>query len=223
VLLIPLVSWVAPANVGEGGLLVPSLRYCWRQWSWCPRFVVADRGYLAAEAKRYCRQQWSVAVITHIRSDMKLVAPFISETQAVCPQGEPVNRLGYDPLTQEHWFGVSAAAALCACCWQASDCPRQFVYPAQTHESLLGRVPLSTPSAQTLLRGVRPWIEPAQSFEKNQLGLSQMFFNSLRLTGNMGLLSDAAVLLRAHALWHEPTHSASLRDLAPHQMTLDLA
>jgi len=89
-------------------------------------------GYLAAEAKRYCRQQWSVAVLTHILSDMKLVAPFINETQAVCPQGEPVNWLGYDPVTREHWFGVSAAA-LCPCCWQASDCPRQFVYPAQTH------------------------------------------------------------------------------------------
>ena len=223
VLLIPLISWVAPANVGEGGMLVPSLRYCWRQWAWCPRFVVADMGYLAAEAKRYCRQQWNVAVLTHIRSDMKLVAPFVSETQAACPQGEPLHWLGYDPAAQVHWFGTRKEAALCACCWDASGCPRQFVYPAQTHESLLGRLPLSTRSAQSLLRGVRPWIEPAQSFEKNQLGLSQIFFNSLRLTWTMGLLSDAAVLLRAHAMWHDPAHSALLRDLAPHQMTLNLA
>jgi hypothetical protein len=50
-----------------------------------------------------------------------------------------------------------------------------------------------------------------------------MFFNSLHLTWTMGLLSDAAVLLRAHAMWHDSTHSALLRDLAPHQMTLDLA
>lgn len=28
VLLVPLVSWIAPANVSEGGLLVPSLHYC---------------------------------------------------------------------------------------------------------------------------------------------------------------------------------------------------
>ena len=82
---------------------------------------------------------------------------------------------------------------------------------------------MSTRSAQTLLRGVRLWVERVPSFEENQMGLSQVFFNSLRLTWSMGLLSDAAVLLRAHALWHEPTHSASLRDLAPHQMTLDLA
>ena len=221
-LLIPLVSWLAPANVGEGGLLVPSLRYCWRQWSWCPRFVVADMGYLAAEAKRYCRQQWNIAVLTHIRSDMKLVAPFVSEAQATCPQGEPLHWLGYDPVTQEHWFGVQPQATLCPWCWQRSACLQQFVYRAEVHESLLGRLPLSTRSAQALLRGVRPWIEPAQSFEKNQLGLSQVFFNSLRLTWTMGLLADAAVLLRAHALWHEPGYSALLRDLAPQQMTLNL-
>ncbi len=221
-LLIPLVSWMAPANLVDGRLLVPSLRYCWREWSWCPRFVVADMGYLGAPAKRYCRQRWNVAVLTHIRSDMRLVAPFISETQAACPQGEPLRWLGYEPATQEHWFGLRESPALCACCWQASACPRQFVYPAQNHESLLGRMPLSTRAAQALLRGVRSWIEPAQSFEKNQLGLSRMFLNSLRLTWSMGLLADAAVLLRAHALWHEPTHSALLRDLAPQQMTLDL-
>lgn len=222
VLLVPLVSWATPGNVAEGGLLVPSLRYCWRQWAWCPRFVVADMGYLAAQAKRYCRQQWNVAVLTHVRSDMKLVAPFVSEAQAACPQGEPLIWLGYDPMAQEHWFGVRETAPLCACCWQASSCLRQFVYPAEVHESLLGRLPLSSRSAQTLLRGVRPWIEPAQSFEKNQLGLSQVFLNSLRFTWSMALLADAAALLRAHALWHEPSQPALLRDLASHQMTLGL-
>ena len=36
VLLVPLVSWVTPANVSEGGWLVPGLHYCQRQWEWCP-------------------------------------------------------------------------------------------------------------------------------------------------------------------------------------------
>jgi hypothetical protein len=53
VLLVPLVSWGAPANVSEGGFLVPSLRYCERRWSWWPPIVVADMGYLAAEAKAF--------------------------------------------------------------------------------------------------------------------------------------------------------------------------
>ena len=47
VLLVPLVSWVAPANVSEGGLLVPSLHYCDQRWAWWPRQIVADMGYLA--------------------------------------------------------------------------------------------------------------------------------------------------------------------------------
>jgi hypothetical protein len=47
--LVPLVIWVTPANVSEGGLLVPSLHYCQRQWDWCPPLVVADMGYLEAE------------------------------------------------------------------------------------------------------------------------------------------------------------------------------
>jgi hypothetical protein len=55
----------------------------------------------------------------------------------------------------------------------------------------LGSVPLSSRVAQQLLKQARPWIEASQSYEKNQLGLNQMFFNSLRLTWVMGLLADA--------------------------------
>ena len=44
VLLVPLVSWAAPANVSEGGMLIPSLAYCARRWSWWPSHVVADMG-----------------------------------------------------------------------------------------------------------------------------------------------------------------------------------
>jgi hypothetical protein len=71
-------------------------------------------------------------------------------------------------------------------------------------------VPLNTPSARRLLQQVRRWIEPAQSYEKNQLGLSAMFLNCLRLTWCMALLADAAVLLRAHALLHAPPSEHAL-------------
>jgi hypothetical protein len=222
VLLIPLVSWVTPANVAEGGLLVPSLRHCQRRWSWCPPWVVADMGYLAAAAKQRCRQQWQVAVVTKLRTDMKLVPPFVAWNQAACPQGEPLQWLGYEAAEDRHWFGVSAEAELCGRCWQAIDCPHQFAYAPSDHETLLGLLPLNTQTAQRLLRQVRPWIEPSQSYEKNQLGLSQVFFNSLRLTWTMCLLADAAVLLRAHALRSAPSAELLLRKLAPHQMTMDL-
>ena len=221
-LLVPLVSWVTPANVSEGGLLVPSLRYCASRWQWWPRYVVADMGYLAAEKKKLCRECWRVAVVTHLRSDMKLVEPFVAEKQAACPQGEPLQWLGYDVREDRQWFGVGESPRLCHLCWQASQCPRQFAYPPAAHETLLGLLPLNTLAAQRLLRQVRPWIEPAQSYEKNQLGLSQMFLNSLRLTWCMALLADAAVLLRAHAWLHAPAEPALLRELGANQGVLDL-
>lgn len=69
-------------------------------------------------------------------------------------------------------------------------------------------LPLASQVAQRLLRQVRPGIEPAQSFEKNQLGLRQMFFNSLRLTWPMSLWADSAVLLRTMAWLDLPTESS---------------
>jgi len=222
VLLVPLVSWVSPANVAEGGLLAPSLRYCDRHWSWWPRYVVADMGYLAAEGKKLCREQWRVAVVTHLRSDMKLVEPFVAEDRAACPQGQTLHWLGYEVGDDQHWFGVTDPEALCPRCWQASQCPRQFAYAPATHETLLGLLPLNTRTAQRLLQQARPWIEPAQSYEKNQLGLAQMFLNSLRFTWYMSLLADAAGLLRAHAWLRQPVEIPLLRDLAPWQSELDL-
>jgi len=87
----------------------------------------------------------------------------------------------------------------------------------------LGLLPLASAPAQRLLQQVRPWIEPTQSYEKNPLGLSQVFFNSLRLTWCMALLADAAVLLRTHALLHAPAQACHLlQQLAPQQGLLDL-
>jgi len=128
---------------------------------------------------------------------------------------------GYESSDDLHWFGVTEMAALCAQCWEASCCPRQFGFAPSTHETLLGLLPMNTAVSAQLLQQVRPWIEPAQSYEKNQLGLSQVFFNSLRLTWIMCLLADAAVLLRAHALLRQAPLADPLQDLRPQQMTLE--
>jgi len=222
VLLVPLVSWVAPASVSEGGLLVPSLQYCQQQWDWCPPLIVADMGYLAAEAKRRCRERWQVAVLTKLRSDMKLVPPYVAWNQAACPQGEPLTWLGYDDRADEHWFGTGASTELCGRCWEAARCPKQFAYRPEQHETLLGLLPLASPTVQRVLQQVRPWIEPAQSFEKNQLGLGQMFLNGLRFTWVMSLLADAAVILRARVLLGRPPPRSLLAELMPTQLSLGL-
>ncbi len=70
---------------------------------------------------------------------------------------------------------------------------------------------------------MRPWIEPTQSFEKNQLGLSQVFLNSLRLTWAMCLLADAVTIMRARALLEQPPVDFLLKELLPEQLIWDWA
>ena len=86
---------------------------------------------------------------------------------------------------------------------------------------MLGKLPLNTRAAQFLLQKVRPWIEPAQSYEKNQLGLGDLFINSLRLAWCWGLLADAVCLLRARVLRTLPPGKHALRELLPEQLPLD--
>lgn len=218
VTLVPLVSWVTPANVSEGGLLRPSLQWCRRQLGWWPGIVVADMGYLSAESKAAARTGWQTAVVTKLRSDMRLLPPYTSATQVECPQGQPLEWWEYEPQTNQQWFRVPAPAEYCAHCWQGTHCPRHFGYDGGQHETLFGLLPLGSRVARRLLQQVRPWIEPAQSFEKNQLGLSQLFSNSLRLTWQMSLWADSAVLLRTMAWLDVPPQPPLLANLLPRQL-----
>jgi hypothetical protein len=165
-----------------------------------------------------------VAVVTKLKTNMNLVPPYVAWNRAECPQGQPLRWLEYAPREDRHWFGVRGEPRFCQCCWEASACPREFAFSPSDHETLFGLLPLASLPAQRLLQQVRPWIEPTQSYEKNQLGLSQVFFNSLRLTWCLTLLADAAVLLRSQVLLHAPIQQPPplLRDLAPQQGFLDL-
>lgn len=222
VLLVPLVSWAAPANLSEGCLLRPSVQHCWQRWQWRPDVIVGDMGYIDAASKQLIRERWQAAVVTRLKDNMLLVPPFATATTAACPQGQPLQWLGCAAAEQEHWFGVPPGTSLCSCCWDAGVCAREFAYPPSDHVTLLGLLPMNTTVNQRLLQQVRPWIEPAQSYEKNQLGLSQVFLNSLRLTWTMSLLADAAVLLRASALLRHPQASLPLDELTPWQLDLPL-
>jgi hypothetical protein len=223
VTLVPLVSWITPANVAEGGLLLPSLRWCQQHLGWWPGIVVADMGYLSAESKQAARTGWQSAVVTKLRADMKLVPPYVSAALVECPQGQRLEWWEHEPESGLQWFRVPAESQLCASCWHAAACPGHFGYAVGAHETLLGLLPLASRVTQRLLRQVRPWIEPAQSFEKNQLGLGRMFFNSLRLTWQMSLWADSAVLLRTMAWLDLPTEAHLLAPLTPRQPELGLS
>lgn len=75
---------------------------------------------------------------------------------------------------------------------------------------------------QQLLRQARSWIEATQSYEKNQLGLNEIFLNSLRLTWVVCLLADTVALLRAKAMTTEPDTPNLLQKLMPRQLLLDV-
>ena len=184
--------------------------------------VVADLSYVSGVQKQLLRQAWQCAVVTALRPDMKLLPPYVTPARVECPQGQRLEWWEYDPVDQRQWFRTPVQAEYCAHCWNATGCPRHFGYPAGQQETLFGLLPLTSRVAQRLLHQVRPWIEPAQSFEKNQLGLNQMFFNSLRLAWQMSLWADSAVLLRTMAWLDWPADPILLAGLQPQQLELEL-
>jgi hypothetical protein len=189
---------------------------------WLPDFVLADMAYINLGTQRQIRERWQVGVLTKLRPDMSLNNRFENGPIAVCHQGQRLEWLGLEPDDQLHWFGVIQKPALCEFCWEQHHCPRQFAHSPQEHEILFGSVPLSSSVAQKLVTETRAWAEACQSYEKNQLGLKRMFFNSLRLTWILGLLADTVCLLRAKALMAEPTATPLLQDLLPQQLHFDL-
>lgn len=218
VLLVPLVSWATPAHVPEGYLLKPSIRQCQQRLGWRPDIVVGDLGYIHQQTKREIRQQWKVAVVTRLKRGMTIIEPFDAWDQMSCHQGQSLQWLGYDAADSLHWFGVPAGESLCRFCWEASACTKEFGCPPELSETLVGLLPLNTLVARRLIHQSRSWVEPCQSFEKNILGLDQMFLNSLRLTWTVSLLADAVGLLRALALLNSPVKNNLLKELIPTQM-----
>ena len=195
ILMLPLVSWAAPANVAEGYFLWPSVHYCRQRLHWSADIVVGDMAYINHSTQRALRQQ-QLAVVTQLRASMKAYGNYADDQPRCCPQGQALSWLGYDPQDEQHWFEPLSAAPLCSWCWERSHCPRQFAVPAATHETFFGMIPLNTAPARRLNHCVRSWIEPTQSFDKNQLGLKRMFLNSLRLCWITCLSVDSVALLR---------------------------
>jgi hypothetical protein len=222
VLLVPLISWLAPAHRGDALFLQPSLRYCKTYLDWYPDIVVGDMAYINLHKQRQIREQLNVAVVTKLRADMILPDEFDAGPVMTCEQGQPLQWLGLDEREQPHWFGVRQSDPLCSRCWQRSSCAGEFSFSPDRHEILYGMIPLSSRVAQVLLKRVRPWIEATQSYEKNQLGLGDLFLNSLRLTWSHGLLADAIAILRARAILSRPPETVLLRDLAAKQTLLPL-
>jgi hypothetical protein len=222
VLLVPLMTWAAPANRGDVLFLEPSLRYCHERLDFVPDFVVADMAYINLAMQRRLREERHIGMVTRLRPDFDLPKSLEPALTLRCRQGQKLEWLGLHEREGLHWFGVADPEPLCPCCWEQSQCARQFSFAPAEHEIVLGTVPLNSVVAQRLLRQVRSWIEATQSYEKNQLGLGRIFLNSLRLTWIMALLADTVGLLRAHALLRHTPAQSLLLELMPTQTTFDL-
>jgi hypothetical protein len=217
-------SWVAPANIGDVPFLLPTLRYVSRCLEFTPAFVVGDMAYINLAAQRRLREQMQIGVITKLPANYDLPKQIEPALRLQCVEGQTLQWLGLRENEQLHWFGVAPEPApLCPWCWRQSSCPREFSFAPSDHEIVLGTIPLNSQVARRLLRQSRSWTEAAQSYEKNQLGLSSIFLNSLRLTWTVCLLADAVSLLRALALLGHRTKSHPLQNLLPNQLPLDLA
>jgi hypothetical protein len=215
-------SWISPANRGDSLFLEPSVRYIRKHLDFVPSLILADMAYINFDIQRRLREQMQVGVITHLPPNYELPKRVEPALMMRCPQGQKLQWLGLRQDEDLHWFGVAPEPdPLCTWCWEQSRCPREFCFAPSDHEIVLGTIPLSTSLAKKLLRQSRPWIEAAQSYEKNQLGLNSMFLNSLRLTAFLGLLADTVSLLRAHALLHGVPEPGPLLNMLPNQLKLD--
>jgi len=224
ILLVPLMSWTAPANRGDVLFLEPSLRYLRQHLDFTPALVIADMAYINLEMQRRLRERLQVGVLTRLPSNYDPPEKVRPALLLRCRQGQKLEWLGLRENEQLHWFGVAPEPdPLCCRCWERSVCPREFSFAPDDHEIALGTIPVNTPLAQKLLKQSRTWIEASQSYEKNQLGLRRMFLNSLRLTAILCLLADTVSLLRAHALLGDRIVPNPLENLMPNQMNLDLA
>jgi len=188
-----------------------------------PDIVVGDMSYINLETQRRLREELHVAMLTKFRPDMVLPEEFDNASVMTCLQGQTLHWLGLHEREQLHWFGVTDPNPLCSWCWESSCCPREFCFKPGDHEILYGTIPISSRVGQQLLGQARSWIEATQSYEKNQLGLSQIFLNSLRLTWIVCLLADTVALLRVRAILSEPHTPELLEKLLPKQLHFDLA
>ena len=222
VLLAPLISWAAPGNRCDALFLEPSLRYCHQQLGFVPDLVVGDLAYINVEVQRRLREQLHVGVVTPLKRDFELSKAAEAGLTFRCRQGQKLEWLGLNEVEQLHWFGVRDPQPICNWCWEQGACPREFAFAPSVHETVFGTVPVQSIVAQKLLGQVRKRIEASQAYEKNQLGLTSLFLNSLPLTWIFTLLADTVCLLRCQASRELSTNRPLLFELFPAQMQLGL-
>jgi hypothetical protein len=129
VLLVPLMTWVAPANRADVLFLDPSLRHCQKQLDFLPDLVVADMASMHLAMQRRMREELGVGILTRLRPDLDVSKALESGVTMRCRQGQKLEWLGLHEAERWHWFAVRDAQPLCPWCWEQSQCPKELLLP----------------------------------------------------------------------------------------------
>src|SRR3989338_6364310 len=86
--MIPLISFIEPANVYEGGFLKPMIQKTQNELFLHIDIVVGDMGYISSEQKMELRKQFSTAVLTRVRENMLPPEEYTDYNRPECPEGK---------------------------------------------------------------------------------------------------------------------------------------
>jgi hypothetical protein len=193
--MIPLISFIAPANVHEGEFLNPMIQNTQNELSLHIDIIVGDMSYISSEQKMESRRQSHTAVLTRVRENMQPPEEYIDYGRPECPEGIPLCRDGYNVETEMHCYTTPIDNPACKACWLYGNCYQELYISPSADEHHFGIIPLHTKLSQRLLQKIRPQVERGFENDKNKLYLNRFFVNSLKLAKILGHLSDACQIL----------------------------
>lgn len=193
--LIPLVSFIEPANAHEGKFLIPMIQDTQNELSLHIDIIVADMGYISYEQKAVLRKQTNTAVLTNVRENMHPPKEFADHSCPECPEGLPLTWDGYSVETEKHCYVTPIDNPACQFCRLYGNCYQEYYLSPSADEHHFGIIPLHTRVSQRLLQKIRPQVERGFENDKNKLYLNRFFVNSLKLARIIGHLSDACQIL----------------------------
>jgi hypothetical protein len=193
--MLPLVSYIAPANVSDGAFLKPMIRYVQNQLSLPIDIIVGDMGYISSKRKMYLRQRLNIALLTRVRGNMQPLEKFIDYGCPECPEGIPLCWDGYNAENELHCYISPYDNPVCKFCWLNGNCYQEVYLDSKIDEHRFGIIPFHTRVAQKLIQKIRPQVERGFDNDKNKLYLNRFFINSLKLAKILGYLSDTCQVL----------------------------
>ena len=193
--MVPLVSFIAPANIDEGNFLSSMIRYSKNELFLSLDIIVGDMGYISSEKKMRLRKQLKTALLTKVRENMQPPKKYLDYGCPECPEGIPLCWESYDAETEMHCYKTPLDNPACDICWQHGNCYQELYVSPSIDEHHFGMIPLHTRVSQKLLKKIRPQVERGFENDKNKLYLNRFFINSLTLANILGHLSDACQIL----------------------------